>query len=92
MSTYWGYKCKDCDVSSEYWLNHGDDYLNVLAVTWQELEKAMKPLEKWRGWRIDISHFNTEDEDPVDFLQQHEGHNIVLENEYGNIKELQDVQ
>lgn len=91
MSTYWGYKCKDCNVSSEHWFNHGDDYLNALVAVREDLEQVMKRLEKWIGWRIDISHMNVDEENPLEFLQQHKGHNIVLENEYGDLKELTEV-
>jgi hypothetical protein len=28
MSTYWGYRCLDCDKETDTWINHGETALN----------------------------------------------------------------
>jgi len=85
MSTHWGYKCLDCGVSSDHYLNHGESTLQQVYHLGVSLHEARQkcPLIDIRVLGADF-----EDVDPIDFLAEHQGHVIVLENEYGDFKKI----
>jgi hypothetical protein len=84
MSTYWGYHCRTCHVSSASWINHGDDQL---ATLW-ELRHCVTTLHNAAGGMIEVEiiGFGTA---PAWWVQTHWQHDVVLENEYGDRKDIQ---
>jgi hypothetical protein len=83
MSTHWGYRCETCDEDSPTWLNHGDNALRDIAANWSAI-KAVSQIPCVKVEVIgDYDHPHV-----LDFIEAHEGHAIVLRNEYGDIQEL----
>lgn len=78
MSTYWGYRCETCNDDSESWLNHGEDTLVGLAQHYN----AYKPILYLPRVLISVYPY---DSAPVGFLQDHDGHVIVVLSEYGQV-------
>lgn len=88
MSTYYGYHCRTCKQSSDYWLNHGDAALQEALDAWPTIIKPAIDLGRKSGWiEVDISILGTTtyvyDDTPIGFLDCHDGHTVVLEDEYG---------
>lgn len=83
MSTYWGYKCIDCDQeSSDEWFNHGDEKLTACVELWEHIKIINNSM--WLSVELLGGNY-----DVFQFLEQHEGHDIKLHNEYGHIKDIQ---
>lgn len=87
MSTHWGYRCLDCDVESPHWFNHGDEALRDFLALWPHVKAVLdsrldyflfkfEPLDAWMGK-------GAGEDDLFTWVRQHEGHRIVLRNEYG---------
>lgn len=82
MSTYWGYICRTCNVASAHWHNHGDDVLVEFHHAWHALRDMELRLvgvatdSNWVDWDMAI------------FLEEHEGHDIALESEYNEVKDI----
>jgi hypothetical protein len=85
MSTYWGYYCKDCKKETDHWINHGEEVLTVLKKHEKILNTAVKESDGWI--EIHLMGFDIDDDYPLEWLEKHRGHNIVLKNEYGDEKE-----
>lgn len=84
MSTYWGYRCEDCNADSETWLNHGEEKLG-------EYVKAYRLFEKQNFQWIDI-HIPGESwatGEMEAFLDNHKEHHLVLLSEYRQTKALE---
>jgi hypothetical protein len=86
MSTYWGYRCETCQVDTDMHWNHGKDILRRLA----PLAPALSKLNELSGY-IDVRVSSRSDEDIIAWLTRHEGHNLVLLNEYGETEPLEIV-
>lgn len=84
MSTYWGYRCTDCNHDSDKWLNHGDDVLAEFYHAWRLLSPVRDKLPSV-GLFIDGGWPSGE---MSEFMQAHGAHHVVLHNEYGVIKEI----
>ena len=86
MSTYWGYRCQDCSQDTEHWLNHGEMALSEFFLAHQ----LMHAYEF--GW-VEISILGSASylDEMRSFLDTHEGHDIVLANEYGETKPVESV-
>lgn len=85
MSTYWGYKCIDCNEESDHWLSHGEDTLREVYNLYIILD-----LKKYENRLVRVTlqfhlsrYFTAE---IMAFLSEHSSHNMVLHSEYG--KEL----
>lgn len=76
MSTYWGYYCPQCDQESEHWYNHGQEQLRRVLAMWPHV-KAAQAIDP----DVEVSLPGTGS--PWGFLAQHDGHPLVLSNEYG---------
>lgn len=84
MSTEWGYKCLTCNQESEdTWFNHGQDKLVEAVQVWPEIKKIQATV--WLRVVFDSDRYLSE---PFLFLAQHEGHEIVLLNEYGKTEAI----
>lgn len=84
MSTYWGYLCRDDGDASPCWLNRGQDVLRGIAAAWPHI-KALREADT-AGY-IDVSVMGGRgwaEPSPIEWLQAHDGHTIVLESEYGD--------
>ena len=88
MSEYWGYRCETCGVISPHWWNRGDGQLEVIASEWPVWRAA---LALRNGW-IEVTCLGVHDEPtPLTFLQEHDGHTLVLHSEYGTTRPLAPV-
>ena len=82
MSTYWGYYCRTCDIASDHWHNHGDDMLTEFYNAWHALRGmrlvwcSVSTLARWADLEMSI------------FLGEHAGHDIALQSEYGDAKDI----
>lgn len=79
MSTYWGYHCRTDDATSECWINHGDETLASVLKAWPQI-KAVREIA---DWYVEIRVLGGHDE-LLPWLDEHDGHEIELENEYGD--------
>lgn len=84
MSTYWGYYCRTCSKESEHWHNHGEELLAEFYEAWRVVH-ALQP--RWVSVRVGQPWDYCEWE-LGDFLKDHEGHDIALHSEYGDIADL----
>ena len=85
MSTYWGYRCETCGENSDEWFNHGDADLAEMARQWPSVKSALATLEA-ANWRFDAALGCP---DVLSFLRAHEGHTLVLRNEYDHTRPLE---
>jgi len=69
------------------WLNHGDEPLREIYLIAPELIKLLGKL-KTIGSEIRFTGVETHETDPIEWLSEHEGHNIVLIDEYGRKKTM----
>lgn len=87
MSTSYGYHCRTCHVSSPHWLNHGDQVLIWLYVhraeimpAWRLGQENNEPGAGYLEGPTVMACYD--DPQPLAFLNQHGGHDLVLEDEY----------
>lgn len=92
MSTYWGLRCEQCGVDSPTWFNHGDDFLRELVKQWPTLIRPLLNATNLGGklWRLELRMMGyCEDPTPLEFLEEHDGHPIALQNEYGKVEPIE---
>ncbi len=82
MSEHWGYYSKTKNESSEHWFNHGEKDLIEL---YEHREVLAKITSLLIHVDINIGHQGS---DPLDWLIEHSGEEIWLENEYGDRKPI----
>lgn len=92
MSTYWGYRCisHDPPLESEHWFNHGEDvlidaYLKVRAGTWPMVPDRLFPGEFEPAL---VVHRSYETAEPHAWLTDHPRCEVVLANEYGDVRAI----
>jgi hypothetical protein len=83
VSTCWGYRCETCKVESDHWYNRGNDFLQCLLENIGAVNEFQKAFADFIDWRIEITFPGGYGSEPLDFLRNHEGHNIIIKNEYG---------
>jgi hypothetical protein len=86
MSEIWYLKCLKCDERNNEGLDHGDKtLLNVL----EHVDDIRSTLGGDESGFLEISIIGMGTE-PITFLMEHygEGHDVVVENEYGDIKRV----
>ena len=82
MSTYWGYYCRTCNVASDHWHNHGEELLTEFYDVWHVV-KELQP-----AWIEVRTHSQWADLEMTTFLEDHKGHGIALQSEYGDVKDM----
>lgn len=85
MSTYWGYRCVDCNHDSDEWLNHGDDVLAEFYHAWRLLSPVR---DKLPNVNLTVRDGDWPSGEMSEFMQAHGTHHVVLHNEYGATKEM----
>jgi hypothetical protein len=88
MSEIWYLKCLKCGKGIEDGLNHGDKILlNVL----EHVDDIRSLLGSDESGCIEVSVLGM-GVIPIEFLMEHygEGHDVVVESEYGEIKRIGD--
>ena len=92
MSTDYGLACKDCNDRSFYNGDYDTHWEKILQI-WkcrQQLAKVMSfirqleqlPIDSLEV-RISMDYGNSGPTDILEFLEKHDGHNIVIVDEYG---------
>lgn len=76
MSTYWGYRCLDCDVDSDRTFSNAQGELSILALNFA----AIKPLIELSIVEVKALYGS----DILIFLHEHEGHDIALTKGWGD--------
>jgi len=82
MSKYWGYYCRTCNEATDHWHNHGEELLDEYYRAWhlirtlQPLWIEVRTLTQWADIEVAI------------FLGDHEGHDIALQSDRGDIADL----
>lgn len=99
MSTHWGYHCKTCppvdrsthvpdtdcmDADSNAWLNHGDEILRRIAA----LTPHFRAIREGEGGWVEVNVLGAGPW-PIEWLLAHEGHDIELMNEYGDVEPIE---
>jgi hypothetical protein len=87
MSTHWGYRCEMCGTDSDHWYNHGDGDLAEIYHQWPKL-RGIHDLFLTAHWRLQLQCGDAYAAEVLNFLAAHDGHEIVLSNEYGNVKPI----
>lgn len=82
MSTYWGYYCRTCDVATDHWHNNGDDLLTEFYEVWHVLR------DRRTIWVELRTHSRWADQEMSIFLSDHNGHDVALQSEYGDVKDM----
>lgn len=93
MSTDWGYRCLTCNIDSPRWLTNGEHALSQAHQYWPEIKAAIALRAKLPMWDIEINPIQYQRVEEgelfiVGFLEFHEGHYLVLLNEYGKTQSL----
>lgn len=93
MSTYWGFRCETCNVATPHWFNHGEDLLRSFWRYRAALIPAYRCLNQSDApWALELNYMGVYDDPaPLAFLSEHEGHTIVLLNEYGDTEPVDAV-
>ena len=86
MSTYWGLYCETCNDESAHWYNHGDAQLELLVQHWPAIKKVYELRESL--WRLEM---HMPGSDALAFMDEHDGHDIVLASEYGDRRSVEKV-
>lgn len=82
MSTCWGYYCEDCDKATGHNHNHGDDVLTEMALIFPKVKAILD--DPGRPWCLDVRFDPVSGGyDEMQFLNDHFGHRIGVESEYG---------
>ena len=82
MSTYYGYRCLKCSVSSEHWFNHGEAQLKEVLDNWL----AVKQIRETNWIEIEILGCRGSSDEVFRFVEKHFEHGLLIEDEYGKIK------
>lgn len=90
MSTYWGYHCATCDVSSAQIFNHGNDMLEALIGLYP-LIRALREMAQSTdadGW-LEVGLMGDTDE-IFDFYLEHMPHGrlIVINEQFAYLRSL----
>jgi hypothetical protein len=86
MSEAWHFKCLKCEERNEESLNRGDKILlNVLEHV--DTIKSLLDSDEFGYLEVSIMSMGIE---PITFLMEHyeEEHDVVVENEFGDIKRI----
>jgi hypothetical protein len=89
MSEIWNFKCLNCEERNNEGLDHGSKILlNVL----EHIDDIRSILGDDESGFLEISIIGMGAE-PITFLMDHygEGHDVVVESEYGDIKRIGDL-
>lgn len=82
MSTYWGYYCRTCNAASDQWHNHGEELLTEFYDAWHVVND-MRPIF------VEVrTHSRWSDSEMAVFLADHMSHDIALQSEYGEVKDM----
>jgi hypothetical protein len=81
MSEYWGLHCKTCDESTNHVFNHGEEILRSLVRATPHIKAA---LDADKSGYLEFSIMGHHGSDITIFaLEEHVGHELELESEYG---------
>lgn len=86
MSTHWGFHCFDCDDSSARNFNHGEDVLRSMLASITHIVAAERA--DFLGWLMPIQFMGDDGNEVLRWLKGHYKHNLCLENEYGDLKQI----
>ncbi len=92
MSTYYGLRCNTCTTDSPNWFRNKEDVRTLLSewLVIKTLVLAIEEAERRAGnILLDISirwmGYDFDDPRPHVFMQEHEGHSLIIRDEYGQI-------
>lgn len=84
MSEYMGYYCRTCAVASEHWHNHGDamlsEFYHAKRCLMGSIWVVLGTLARWPDTMMHT------------FLEEHDGHDIALQSEYGDVRDIIPVE
>jgi len=90
MSEYWGLYCKTCDKSTDHEFNHGEEILRSLVKATPHL-KAAFDIDTSGYFEFHLMGHNWSDVTGF-ALEEHAGHELELESEYGNRETIEGPQ
>lgn len=82
MSTYYGYRCRTCNLDSERPFNHGEDCLREAY----DVRKEIAAIRQC--WSLEIA-FMGYGGNCLEFLITHSEHDLCIYNEYGETEDMQ---
>lgn len=85
MSTYWGYRCTDCNVDTDTWINHGERELSAIIRHWPVIRAI---AEDPNMIYLNVTWIAGYEGELFEFLYAHGEHSVCLQNEYGDSKPL----
>ena len=91
MATNWGLYCKTCNEPSYNWFRRDWEKVQELAALWPELKeawrlvKSVEPKLKYLVIDYAFEIVGSEGDNPLSFMEAHEGHELMLKDEYGYI-------
>lgn len=86
MSCEYGYHCKQCDVSSETWINHGKEILSAYAHFWPVIQQMHSVSSGYL--EVNINGYDWIMCQVWEFMEEHYKHAIELIDEYGKCEPL----
>lgn len=85
MSHHYGYYCATCKEQSETWFNHGEGVLGAIQKAMPVIKTLQATALMKDYWQLELKWPNVYDlPNPVDWLLQHEGHDISISDGYSN--------
>lgn len=84
MSTDFEYKCKTCNEYSSTWFQSGAELLRKLWIYRKEFIAVKVILQREDMWWItfQITKTDTSDDCPLDWLEKHHEHQVIIVDEY----------
>lgn len=84
MSTYWGYRCNDCDEEGERQINHD----NGTLANYTRAYALLVQHDCFDGWLELTCDIMISWGAAQEFLADHAGHHLQICSEYGERKEI----
>lgn len=86
MSVNWGYYCQACEVETDHWLDHSEEALRQYIIIRTLMKQSKQQFDRL-AVQVDNHDWVARDA-MAEFFDEHGDHDIVLKNEYDDIKQV----
>jgi hypothetical protein len=89
MSTDYGYRCKQDGAVSETWFQNGEWLLRSIVKLWPAIKQIREQNASGGYLEVSIMGYSHCEYEVWEFLEQHEGHVLEIQDEYGRVTQLE---
>lgn len=86
MSCEYGYHCKQCNVSTDTWINRGQEVLSMYVHFWPVIHQMYNVSNGYL--EVELMGYRWITDKLYIFLEEHYEHGVELEDEYGKYEPL----